>query len=183
MAASITAPFCTSSARSISSEGRAVNVLVVGGGGREHALAWRIAQSSRVAKVFVAPGNAGTALEPRLANVALTAVADLVDFARAESVGLTVVGPEGPLAAGIVDAFRAAGLRIFGPTRAAARLESSKDFAKAFMRRHGIPTAAYRSFADAAAAHAYVDEHGAPIVVKADGLAAGKGVVVATEVD
>ncbi len=160
-----------------------MNVLVVGGGGREHALAWRIARSPRVAKVFVAPGNAGTALEPELANVALSAIVELVDFARTEQIGLTVVGPEGPLAAGIVDAFRGAGLRIFGPTRAAARLESSKDFAKAFMRRHGIPTAAYRSFADAAAAHAYVDEHGAPIVVKADGLAAGKGVVVATEVD
>ncbi len=160
-----------------------MNVLVVGGGGREHALAWRIAQSPRVAKVFVAPGNAGTALEPGLSNVALTAVADLVDFARGEPVGLTVVGPEGPLAAGIVDAFRAAQLRIFGPTRAAARLESSKDFAKAFMLRHGIPTAAYRSFADAAAAHAYVALRGAPIVVKADGLAAGKGVVVATELD
>jgi phosphoribosylamine--glycine ligase len=160
-----------------------LNVLVVGGGGREHALAWRIARSPRVAKVFVAPGNAGTALEPELANVALSAIVELVDFARTEQIGLTVVGPEGPLAAGIVDAFRAAGLRIFGPTRAAARLESSKDFAKAFMRRHGIPTAAYRSFADAAAAHAYVDERGAPIVVKADGLAAGKGVVVATEVD
>jgi len=158
-----------------------VNVLVVGGGGREHALAWRIAQSPRAAKVFVAPGNAGTALEPELTNVALTAVADLVDFARSEPVGLTVVGPEGPLAAGIVDAFRAAKLRIFGPTRAAARLESSKDFAKAFMLRHGIPTAAYRSFTDAAAAHAYVDLRGTPIVVKADGLAAGKGVVVATD--
>jgi phosphoribosylamine--glycine ligase len=160
-----------------------LNVLVVGGGGREHALAWRIARSPRVAKVFVAPGNAGTALEPELANVALSAIVELVDFARTEQIGLTVVGPEGALAAGIVDAFRAAGLKIFGPTRAAARLESSKDFAKAFMRRHGIPTAAYRSFADAAAAHAYVDERGAPIVVKADGLAAGKGVVVATEVD
>jgi phosphoribosylamine---glycine ligase len=160
-----------------------LNVLVVGGGGREHALAWRIAQSPRVARLFVAPGNAGTALEPGLTNVALTTVADLVDFARSESVGLTVVGPEGPLAAGIVDAFRAARLRIFGPTRAAARLESSKDFAKAFMLRHGIPTAAYRSFADAAAAHAYVDLRGAPIVVKADGLAAGKGVVVATDLD
>jgi phosphoribosylamine---glycine ligase len=160
-----------------------LNVLVVGGGGREHALAWRIARSQRVARVFVAPGNAGTALEPELANVALSAISELADFARTEQIGLTVVGPEGPLAAGIVDAFRAAGLRIFGPTRAAARLESSKDFAKAFMRRHGIPTAAYRSFADAAAAHAYVDERGAPIVVKADGLAAGKGVVVATEVD
>ena len=160
-----------------------MNVLVVGGGGREHALAWRIARSPRVAKVFVAPGNAGTALEPELANVALSAIVELVDFARTEQIGLTVVGPEGPLAAGIVDAFRVAGLKIFGPTRAAARLESSKDFAKAFMRRHGIPTAAYRSFADAAAAHAYVDERGAPIVVKADGLAAGKGVVVATEID
>jgi phosphoribosylamine--glycine ligase len=158
-----------------------LNVLVVGGGGREHALAWRIAQSPRVAKVFVAPGNAGTALEPELTNVAPGTVAELLDFARVEHVGLTVVGPEGPLAAGIVDAFRAAGLRIFGPTRAAARLESSKDFAKAFMLRHGIPTAAYRSFTDAAAAHAYVEERGAPIVVKADGLAAGKGVVVATE--
>jgi phosphoribosylamine--glycine ligase len=160
-----------------------LNVLVVGGGGREHALAWRIARSPRVGKVFVAPGNAGTALEPELANVAPSAIAELVDFARTEQIGLTVVGPEGPLAAGIVDAFRAAGLRIFGPTRAAARLESSKGFAKAFMRRHGIPTATYRSFTDAAAAHAYVDERGAPIVVKADGLAAGKGVVVATEVD
>ena len=160
-----------------------MNVLVVGGGGREHAIAWKIAQSQRVAKVFVAPGNAGTAMEPELTNVAVTAVADLVDLARSERVGLTVVGPEGPLAAGILDAFRAAGLKIFGPTRAAARLESSKDFAKAFMQRHGIPTAAYRSFADAAAAHAYVAAHGAPVVVKADGLAAGKGVVVASEVD
>jgi phosphoribosylamine--glycine ligase len=160
-----------------------LNVLVVGGGGREHALAWRIAQSPRVAKVFVAPGNAGTALEPELTNVAVMSIADLVDLARAERVGLTVVGPEVPLAAGIVDAFCAADLRIFGPTRAAAQLESSKDFAKAFMQRHGIPTAAYRSFTDADAAHAYVTERGAPIVVKADGLAAGKGVVVATDVD
>jgi phosphoribosylamine--glycine ligase len=160
-----------------------LNVLVVGGGGREHALAWRIAQSPRVAKVFVAPGNAGTAVEPELTNVAVTAIADLVDLVRAERIGLTVVGPEGPLAAGIVDAFRAADLRIFGPTRTAARLESSKDFAKAFMERHGIPTAAYRSFTDAAAAHAYVAARGAPIVVKADGLAAGKGVVVASDVD
>lgn len=159
-----------------------MNVLVVGGGGREHALAWKIAQSPRVAKVFVAPGNAGTALERGLHNVANAAIPDLVDFARAEQVGLTVVGPEAPLAAGIVDAFRAAGLRVFGPTRAAARLESSKDFAKAFMARHGIPTAAYQTFSDAAAAHAYVDQRGAPIVVKADGLAAGKGVVVATDV-
>ncbi|HQR10083.1 MAG TPA: phosphoribosylamine--glycine ligase [Casimicrobiaceae bacterium] len=156
-----------------------MNILVVGGGGREHALAWKIAQSPRVGKVFVAPGNAGTARDATLTNVALTAIPDLVDFARREHVVLTVVGPEGPLAAGIVDAFRAAGLRIFGPTKAAAQLESSKDFAKAFMARHGIPTARYRTFADAAAAHAYVGGNGAPIVIKADGLAAGKGVVVA----
>jgi phosphoribosylamine--glycine ligase len=158
-----------------------MNVLVIGGGGREHALAWKIAQSPRVAKVFVAPGNAGTALELGLKNVAVTAMPDLVAFAREEQVALTVVGPEAPLAAGIVDAFRAAGLKIFGPTRAAAQLESSKDFAKAFMTRHGIPTAAYRSFTEAGAAHAYIAERGAPIVVKADGLAAGKGVVVATD--
>jgi phosphoribosylamine--glycine ligase len=157
-----------------------LNVLVIGAGGREHALAWKIAQSPRVAKVFVAPGNAGTAGDSTLTNVALTAIPDLVEFARREHVVLTVVGPEGPLAAGVVDAFRAAGLKIFGPTQAAARLESSKDYAKAFMARHGIPTARYRTFADARAAHAYVDENGAPIVVKADGLAAGKGVVVAT---
>ncbi len=156
-----------------------MNVLVIGGGGREHALAWKIAQSARVGKVFVAPGNAGTARDATLTNVALTAIPDLVEFARREQVVLTVVGPEGPLAAGIVDAFRAAGLRIFGPAQAAAQLESSKDFAKAFMARHGIPTAQYRTFADAAAAHAYVGEQGAPIVIKADGLAAGKGVVVA----
>ena len=157
-----------------------MNVLVIGGGGREHALAWKIAQSPRVARVFVAPGNAGTARDPALVNVAVTAIADLVAFARREQVGLTVVGPEAPLAAGVVDAFRAAGLRIFGPTRAAAQLESSKDFAKAFMARHGLPTAQYRTFTDAQAAHAYIAERGAPIVVKADGLAAGKGVVVAT---
>ena len=160
-----------------------MNVLVIGGGGREHALAWKIAQSPRVAKVFVAPGNAGTALEPALVNVAVTAIADLVALAHAEKIALTVVGPEAPLAAGIVDAFRAAGLRIFGPSQAAARLESSKDYAKAFMARLGIPTAAYRSFTAAEEAHAYVAERGAPIVVKADGLAAGKGVVVATRVD
>jgi phosphoribosylamine--glycine ligase len=156
-----------------------LNILVVGSGGREHALAWKIAQSPRVGKVFVAPGNAGTARDASLTNVALTAIPDLVEFARREHVALTVVGPEGPLADGIVDAFRAAGQKIFGPTQAAAQLESSKDFAKAFMARHGIPTARYRTFADARAAHAYVDECGAPIVVKADGLAAGKGVVVA----
>ncbi len=160
-----------------------MNVLVIGGGGREHALAWKIAQSPRVAKVFVAPGNAGTAVEPALVNVAVTTIADLVALAQAEQIALTIVGPEAPLAAGIVDAFRVAGLRVFGPTQAAARLESSKDYAKAFMARHGIPTAAYRSFTAAEEAHAYVAERGAPIVVKADGLAAGKGVVVATRVD
>jgi len=159
-----------------------VNVLVIGGGGREHALAWKLASSPRVAKVHVAPGNAGTALEPELANVPLTTIPDLVAFARDQKIALTVVGPEGPLAAGVVDAFRAAGLAIFGPVQAAAQLESSKDFAKAFMARHGIPTAQYQTFTDAAAAHAYVDERGAPIVVKADGLAAGKGVVVAQTV-
>ncbi len=156
-----------------------MNILVIGGGGREHALAWKLAQSPRVARVFVAPGNAGTAREPGMANVALTAVADLVAFAR-EHAALAVVGPEAPLAAGVVDAFRAAGLPIFGPTQAAAQLESSKDYAKAFMLRHGIPSARYATFTDAAAAHRYVDAEGAPIVVKADGLAAGKGVVVAT---
>jgi phosphoribosylamine--glycine ligase len=160
-----------------------VNVLVIGGGGREHALAWKIAQSPRIARVFVAPGNAGTACEPGLVNVAVTAIPELVALAKNDQIALTVVGPEAPLAAGVVDAFRAAGLRIFGPTRAAARLESSKDYAKAFMARHGIPTAAYRSFTDAAQAHAYIEERGAPIVVKADGLAAGKGVVVAARLD
>jgi len=156
-----------------------LNVLVVGGGGREHALAWRIAQSPRVARVFVAPGNAGTASEEAVANVAVADIEGLVRFARESEIALTVVGPEAPLAAGIVDAFHDAGLPIFGPTRAAAQLESSKDFAKAFMQRHGLPTAQYRTFTDARAAHAYVAERGAPIVVKADGLAAGKGVVVA----
>ncbi len=159
-----------------------MNILVIGGGGREHALAWKVAQSPRVTKVFVAPGNAGTAREPGLTNVARTGIADLVALAKSEHVALTVVGPEAPLAAGMVDAFRAAGLKIFGPTMAAAQLESSKDFAKAFMARHGIPTARYRTFTDAPAARAYVSECGAPIVVKADGLAAGKGVVVAETV-
>jgi phosphoribosylamine--glycine ligase len=156
-----------------------VNVLVIGGGGREHAIAWKVAQSPRVAKVFVAPGNAGTAREKGLTNVAIAEVDKLVLFARGESVALTIVGPEAPLAAGVVDAFRAAGLKIFGPTRAAAQLESSKDYAKAFMARHAIPTAEYRTFCDPGEAHAYIDGRGAPIVVKADGLAAGKGVVVA----
>ena len=157
-----------------------MNVLVIGSGGREHALAWKLAQSPRVSKVFVAPGNAGTARDPALVNVPATAIADLVDFAREREIGLTVVGPEAPLAAGVVDAFRAAGLPIFGPTQAAAQLESSKDYAKSFMTRHRIPTARHRTFADAAEAHAYVEREGAPIVIKADGLAAGKGVVVAT---
>jgi phosphoribosylamine--glycine ligase len=134
-----------------------------------------------VARVYVAPGNAGTAREDGLFNVPVVAIDELIAFAKREAVALTVVGPEAPLAAGIVDAFRAAGLRIFGPTRRAAQLESSKEFAKAFMQRHRIPTAAYASFTDAAAAHAYIDRHGAPIVIKADGLAAGKGVVVAAD--
>jgi phosphoribosylamine--glycine ligase len=160
-----------------------MKVLVIGSGGREHALAWKLAQGARVQNVFVAPGNGGTAADPALKNVPLTDPVALADFALAEKVALTVVGPEAPLAAGIVDLFRARGLRIFGPTQAAARLESSKAFAKDFMQRHGIPTALYAAFTDAAAAHAHVDRHGAPIVIKADGLAAGKGVVVATELD
>lgn len=156
-----------------------MKVLVIGGGGREHALAWKLAQSERVQRVYVAPGNGGTALDARLQNVNLSQPEALADFAEAEKIGLTVVGPEAPLAAGVVDVFRARGLRIFGPTKAAAQLESSKAYAKDFMRRHGIPTAAYETFSDAQAAHAYVDRLGAPIVIKADGLAAGKGVVVA----
>jgi phosphoribosylamine--glycine ligase len=159
-----------------------MKVLVIGGGGREHALAWKLAQSERVQMVYVAPGNAGTALDPNLRNVPLTDSNALADFVVADKIALTVVGPEAPLAAGVVDVFRARGLRIFGPTQAAAQLESSKAFAKDFMQRHGIPTALYASFTDAAAAHTHVDRHGAPIVVKADGLAAGKGVVVATTV-
>ncbi|MGE5161626.1 MAG: phosphoribosylamine--glycine ligase [Betaproteobacteria bacterium] len=160
-----------------------MKVLVIGSGGREHALAWRLAQSPRVQVVYVAPGNGGTARDKRLCNVPCTGNEALVGFARSEGVAFTVVGPEAPLASGVVDAFRAAGLRIFGPTRAAAQLESSKDFAKSFMQRHGIPTAQYRTFTDAAAARAYVAGRGAPIVIKADGLAAGKGVVVAQTVD
>ncbi|MGA1287400.1 MAG: phosphoribosylamine--glycine ligase [Rubrivivax sp.] len=159
-----------------------MKVLVVGSGGREHALAWKLAASPRVSSVLVAPGNAGTALEPGVRNLALTDPQALADFAAAEKIALTVVGPEAPLAAGIVDLFRARGLRIFGPTREAARLESSKAHAKAFMQRHGIPTAHYATFTDATAAHAHIEQHGAPIVVKADGLAAGKGVVVALTV-
>ena len=156
-----------------------MKVLVIGNGGREHALAWKLVQSPKVQKVFVAPGNGGTAADVRLENVAITDHAALADFALAEKIALTVVGPEAPLAAGIVDLFRAHGLRVFGPTKAAAQLESSKAFAKEFMQRHGIPTAAFASFTDATAAHAHVDTKGAPIVIKADGLAAGKGVVVA----
>jgi phosphoribosylamine---glycine ligase len=156
-----------------------MKVLVIGGGGREHALAWKLAQSPKLQAVYVAPGNGGTALDPRLENVDITDIPALRKWALDEKIVLTVVGPEGPLAAGVVDDFRDHGLRIFGPTRAAAQLESSKAFSKAFMKRHGIPTAEYETFADPAAAHAYVDRMGAPIVVKADGLAAGKGVVVA----
>ncbi len=160
-----------------------MKLWVIGSGGREHALAWRLLQSPRVHKVFVAPGNGGTAREEGVENVAITAIPDLLAFARSENIQLTVVGPEGPLAAGVVDAFREAGLMVFGPVRAAAQLESSKDFAKQFMLRHKIPTAAYATFTDAAAAHLYLEETGAPIVIKADGLAAGKGVVVAATLD
>ena len=158
-----------------------MKVLVIGNGGREHALAWKLAQGERVSQVYVAPGNGGTARDERLETVpiGLTDVKALADFAVEQKITLTVVGPEAALAAGVVDEFRARGLRIFGPTKAAAQLESSKAFAKDFMKRHGIPTAAYETFSDPAAAHAYVDGRGAPIVIKADGLAAGKGVVVA----
>jgi phosphoribosylamine--glycine ligase len=156
-----------------------LKALVIGGGGREHALAWRLAQSARVQSVYVAPGNAGTAAEPHVTNVAITGLAELADFAIAEKIDLTVVGPEAALAAGAVDLFRARGLRIFGPTKAAAELESSKAFAKGFMQRHAIPTARYNVFTDVAAAHAHVAAALLPVVVKADGLAAGKGVVVA----
>jgi phosphoribosylamine---glycine ligase len=156
-----------------------MKILVVGSGGREHAMAWRLAQSSKVQVVYVAPGNGGTANEPNLQNIPITEIDTLIAFVQREEIALTVVGPEGPIAEGIVDKFRAKGLKIFGPTKAAGQLESSKDFAKAFMERHKIPTAKYQSFSDANKAHAYIDEQGAPIVVKADGLAAGKGVVVA----
>ncbi|NNM81198.1 MAG: phosphoribosylamine--glycine ligase [Burkholderiales bacterium] len=156
-----------------------MKILVIGNGGREHALAWKLARSARVSRVYVAPGNAGTALDEGCVNVDITEIPDLIEFARSESIALTVVGPEAPLAAGVVNEFRSAGLKIFGPTRAAAQLESSKAFAKSFMMRHGIPTAAYGEFEDRDSAHAYVDAQGAPIVIKADGLAAGKGVVVA----
>jgi phosphoribosylamine--glycine ligase len=159
-----------------------MKLLVIGAGGREHALAWKLAQSPRVQKVFVAPGNGGTATENGLENLPLSDFSKLVDFCRKEQIHLTVVGPETPLAAGIVDDFQAAGLKIFGPLRAAAQLEASKDFAKQFMLRHGLPTARHATFTSAAEAKAHVEKHGAPIVVKADGLAAGKGVVVAATV-
>jgi phosphoribosylamine---glycine ligase len=156
-----------------------MKILVIGGGGREHALAWKLAQSPKVQTVYVAPGNGGTSLDGRLINLNLSSATELSAWAAIEKISLTVVGPEAPLAAGVVDEFRAKGLRIFGPTQAAAQLESSKAFSKAFMARHGIPTAEFETFTDVAAAHAYIDAKGAPIVVKADGLAAGKGVVVA----
>jgi phosphoribosylamine--glycine ligase len=160
-----------------------MKVLVVGGGGREHAMAWKLAQSPKVQQVYVAPGNGGTAKDKNLINVPITDLAELRQWALDKGISLTLVGPEAPLAAGIVDDFRAHGLRIFGPTQAAAQLESSKAFSKAFMQRHGIPTAAFETFTDATLAHAYVVRQGAPIVVKADGLAAGKGVVVAMTLD
>lgn len=160
-----------------------MKILVVGSGGREHALAWKLAQSERIQLVYVAPGNGGTALDSRLQNIDISDPQQLVEFAQRENVALTVVGPEIPLAAGIVNLFRDKGLKIFGPTREAAQLESSKDFAKAFMHRHAIPTAEYQTFSDVAAAHDYIQQKGAPIVIKADGLAAGKGVVVAMTLD
>ena len=160
-----------------------MKILVVGSGGREHALAWKLAQSKRIQIVMVAPGNGGTASDQRLKNVPITDPKQLADFAEQEHIALTIVGPEAPLAAGIVDLFRERGLKIFGPTQRAAQLEASKDFAKSFMLRNGIPTANSQTFADVAAAHQYVDQQGAPIVIKADGLAAGKGVVVAMTLD
>lgn len=160
-----------------------MKLLVIGSGGREHALAWKLSQSSRVQTIYVAPGNGGTSRTPLLHNVDIQDADELIEFVRKEKIAFTIVGPEAPLAAGIVDAFRTAGLRIFGPTRDAAQLESSKDYAKAFMLRHGIQTAAYETFSDPAPAKAYIAHKGAPIVIKADGLAAGKGVVVAETLD
>ncbi len=160
-----------------------MNILVIGGGGREHALAWKLAQSPKVQMVYVAPGNGGTASDVRLKNLPITDTVQLRQWAQAHKIELTVVGPEGPLAAGVVDEFRSHGLRIFGPTQAAAQLESSKAFSKSFMARHGIPTARFEVFSEPALAHAYLDSMGAPIVVKADGLAAGKGVVVASTLE
>ncbi len=158
-----------------------MKILLIGSGGREHALAWKMARSPRVQKVFVAPGNGGTANQKHegIENLPISDLQELADFAKREQIALTVVGPEAPLAAGIVDVFRNQGLRIFGPTQLAAQLESSKDFSKAFMKRHGIPTADYQTFSNASEAHNYINQKGAPIVIKADGLAAGKGVVVA----
>ncbi|MFV1921818.1 MAG: phosphoribosylamine--glycine ligase [Methylotenera sp.] len=156
-----------------------MKVLVIGSGGREHAIAWKIAENKEVSQTYVAPGNAGTATNPDMVNVPITDIDKLVKFAQDEKIALTVVGPEAPLSQGVVDAFQKAGLKIFGPTQAAAQLESSKDFSKAFMMRHGIPTAQYETFSDLAKAHDYINANGAPIVIKADGLAAGKGVVVA----
>jgi phosphoribosylamine--glycine ligase len=164
-----------------------MKILLIGSGGREHALAWKLAQSPQVQTVYVAPGNGGTATAKQTAasieNLPITGLQELADFAKREKIHLTVVGPEAPLAAGIVDVFRNNGLRIFGPTQLAAQLESSKDFSKAFMKRHGIPTADYQTFSNALQAHAYIDAKGAPIVIKADGLAAGKGVVVAMSLE
>ena len=160
-----------------------MKVLVVGGGGREHALAWRLSLSENVDKVWIAPGNPGTAAEPGIENLPVTDIEELAQFAKTNDVELTVVGPEAPLAKGLVNVFRREGLSVFGPTKEAAQLESSKDFAKAFMKRHGIPTADYETFSDPEKAHAYLDKKGAPIVIKADGLAAGKGVVVAMDIE
>ncbi|WP_076592315.1 phosphoribosylamine--glycine ligase [Herminiimonas arsenitoxidans] len=160
-----------------------MKILVVGSGGREHALAWKLAQSERIQTIYVAPGNGGTALDDRLKNIAITDPQELAQFAQQENIALTVVGPETPLAAGIVNIFRNQGLKIFGPTKEAAQLESSKDFAKSFMQRHAIPTAEYQTFSEVNAAHDYINLKGAPIVIKADGLAAGKGVVVAMSLD
>ncbi|MBO7554414.1 MAG: phosphoribosylamine--glycine ligase, partial [Neisseriaceae bacterium] len=156
-----------------------MKVLVIGSGGREHALAWKLSQSNKVSQVFVATGNVGTAKEPKIQNIALAKHSDLIDFCQKENIAFTVIGPEAPLAAGIVNDFQAAGLKVFGPSKAAAQLESSKDFAKAFMARHNIPTAAYQTFTNTDLAHEYLNQKTAPIVIKADGLAAGKGVVVA----
>ena len=160
-----------------------MKIMVIGSGGREHALAWKATQNKEVSRVYVAPGNAGTATNPDMVNVPITSIDELVKFAEDEQIALTIVGPEAPLSQGVVDAFRAADLKIFGPTKAAAQLESSKDFAKAFMYRHNIPTAKYQTFSNLTEAHAYIDANGAPIVIKADGLAAGKGVVVAMSLE
>lgn len=160
-----------------------MKLLVIGSGGREHALAWCLLKSERVHKVYVAPGNGGTATSQGMENLALSSSQELIEFAKRENIAFTVVGPEAPLAAGIVDDFQNAGLKIFGPSKAAAQLESSKDYAKAFMVRHNIPTAKYQTFSDTSQAKAYIQEQGAPIVIKADGLAAGKGVVVASTVE